>query len=122
MYFILGILLFYSFYTYTNYKFLVIRTNKKKIIGTVKEYRKAKIKKRNDYTKIEYPFVEYTNSSGQKKLKMLRLASSSKRYFEIGEQVEVFEHDPDLLYWNSLDTWFDKLTPAEFLFKLLHKN
>ena len=66
-------------------------------MAIVKEYRKEINKsRRNDFTKMDYPYVKLGYDST---LYCLRNASSSKRYYDIGEVVEVFWDDGILLAW-----------------------
>ena len=93
----IAILLLFKLIVRTNH--LSARKNSKKLKATVIEYRKERIKAiRNDFTKIEYPYVKIKEDNNTK-LICLRNASSSKRYYQIGEEVEVFWHDEKLLAW-----------------------
>ena len=75
------------------------REKGQKLRATVIEYRKEKIKLfRIDFVKIQYPYVEI-NSKNNSELICLRHASSFKRHYKIGEQVDVYWSKEQLLPW-----------------------
>ena len=97
--------------------FIKARNSSEKILAEVVEYRKEKVSMRNDYTKIEYPYVKIDLESDEYILRKLRYASNAKRYFKKGEQVHVFWKGNDLLYWHTCDEGLQKYLPEKWFWE-----
>ena len=106
-------LIFYL--TYTKIEFIKIRTDSKKISAEVIEYRREKGPMRNDYTKLDYPYVKILDNN-EYTIKKLKYATSGNRPFEIGQKIDVFWYGNDLLYWNAYDNGINKYLPNKWNF------
>lgn len=94
--------------------FLKVRDKSEKLTAVVVEYRKAKVPIRNDYSKMDYPFVRILSEGAPDELVQLRYASSWQKYFAIGEKVEVFWYLDRLCYWHAMDNGLNKYLPESW--------
>jgi len=72
---------------------------------------------RNDYTLLNYPYVEIEINEDESIIVKLRYANSYGKPFEIGEEVFVFWNNGELLYWNAYDKGIYKYLPDNWKFK-----
>lgn len=95
--------------------FMRSRARAGKLRARVVEYRRDKVPIRNDFTKIDYPYVILLSDNTRTALK-LRYASSWKRDFDIGEEIDVFYHAGELLYWHAYDKGIYRYLPSTWGF------
>ncbi|UTW67042.1 hypothetical protein KFE94_02705 [bacterium SCSIO 12643] len=81
----------------------------------VVEYRKEKVPIRNDYTRMDYPFVVLLPDR-DRIIRKLRYANSWSKPFEIGEEIDVFFNENDLLYWDAYEQGIYKYMPDTWRF------
>lgn len=94
-----------------------MRNESKKIIAEVLEYRKEKGPMRNDYTELEYPYVKIdSDNKDEYSIRKLRYADNYKRAFYIGQKINVFWYNNDLLYWETYDNGIYKFIPNKWSF------
>ncbi|MNK30389.1 hypothetical protein D3C87_488060 [compost metagenome] len=110
------ILLFLLLMTNTKIQFVKARTLAKKISATVIEYRLEKGPLRNDYTKLDYPYLKLDLPNTEDKEVKLHYANSLKKPFKIGEKIDVFWLENKLVYWNAYDNGFSKFLPKTWAF------
>ncbi|MEQ9424608.1 MAG: hypothetical protein RJQ09_09340 [Cyclobacteriaceae bacterium] len=107
---ILPPLIFILFQANNKIHFISLRKNSKKLRAKVVEYRKEKVPIRNDFTRIDYPFVVILSET-QPIIRKLRYSSSWRRPFRVGDEIDVFFNGSDLLYWNAFDKGLNKFLP-----------
>ncbi|WP_203258536.1 hypothetical protein [Hyunsoonleella ulvae] len=95
-------------------KHIEIRSRATKIKAEVVEYRKEKGPMRNDYTLLEYPYVRIDLDDEDYIIERLKYATSSGRYFKIGQIIDVFWYDNYLLYWDAYDNGIYKYFPGSW--------
>lgn len=98
-------------------KFLKLRDNSKEIIAEVVEYRKERNPIRNDYTRLNYPYVKIVTVENESIFVKLKYADNFKKSFKIGSKISVFWNENDLLYWNAFDKGLYKYLPSNWKFK-----
>lgn len=113
---ILTIFGFFFFLTHTKIEFINIRTGSKKISAEVVEYNKEKGAMRNDYTELDYPYVKIDLENEEYIIRKLKYANNWKKPFEIGQKIDVFWYENDLLYWNAYDNGINKYLPNKWNF------
>lgn len=109
--FLLGIFLYL---THTKIEFLKIREGSIKITAEVVEYRKERGPMRNDYTKLNYPYVKIDLEKDDYIISKLRYADNVGKSFKIGQKIDVFWYGSDLLYWDAYDNGFNKYLPHKW--------
>lgn len=107
--FIVGLL----FSIYSKIRHITLRNNSKKISAVVVEYRREKAPIRNDYSRLNYPYVRIETEQDCKIVK-LRFADSFSKPFEIGEQIFVFWNGNDLLYWDAYEKGLYQYLPKSW--------
>lgn len=103
------------FMIHAKIKFTTIRNNSIKVRARVVEYRKEKVPIRNDYTRMDYPFVVLLPDR-DRIIRKLRYANSWNKPFEIGEEIDVFFNENDLLYWDTYEQGVYKYMPDSWRF------
>ena len=91
-------------------KYTVLRNNSIKVSARVVEYRLEKVPIRNDFTRIDYPFVVLLPDR-DRLIRKLKYTNSWSKPFEIGEEINVFLYENDLLYWNAYENGLYKFLP-----------
>ncbi|MEO9871180.1 hypothetical protein [Ekhidna sp.] len=64
------------------------------------------------WTTLEYPIVEYTDSSGTMQSGWVKFASTSGRYFQIHDEIDIIKHGKYIYYANSVSNKFSLLAVA----------
>lgn len=109
------ILIILLFRTKSKIEFLSQRNKSKMIEAEVVEYRKEKVPFRNNFARIDYPFVKIlTSEIGDGRIYKLRYADSWNRTFKIGEHIQVFWLNGELMYWNAMDKGIDRILPQKW--------
>ena len=101
---------------HTKIQFVKLRSSALKIKAEVVEYRQEKGPMRNDYTKLNYPYVKIDLENGDYTIRRLRYADNISKPFKIGEVIYVFWYNNDLLYWNTYDRGWKKYLPEKWNF------
>lgn len=107
------IAIFVLFTMNTKIQFLKTREGAKKLRAKVIEYRAQKGPMRNDFTKLNYPFVNIL-SEDEQLLRKLRYANSTSKPFKIGEEIDVFFSGGDLLYWDTYNRGLYRFLPESW--------
>lgn len=95
--------------------FMTLRNGSEKLTARVVEYRSEKGPIRNDYTKLDYPYVEIEGFPDR--LIRLKYAKSASRPFPLGQEIKVFWSFGILYYWNAYEKGFYKYLPENLKFR-----
>lgn len=112
---ILILLIVFVFMVNAKIKFTAIRNNSIKVRARVVEYRKEKVPIRNDYTRMNYPFVVLLPDR-DRIIRKLRYTNSWSKPFKIGEEIDVFFNENDLLYWEAHERGVYRYLPSTWRF------
>lgn len=89
--------------------FIKLRKNAQKQNATVVSFKKEKIQSlRNNFTKIEYPYIKLANEDA---IVRLSNADSLFKLYKINEKVEVFHHQDKWLDWHMYDKGLYRFIP-----------